>query len=190
VSVTQGAPYASSQEYVSKEAVRRNRKRSPATSGVSRDKTRGRLDTLDEQPHNAALDAFNALKRAVAGGDGEGLGELNERLRAEFKEFRLDRMDDGTVGVVPVLRERPAAELIGGYAAWAEAGKPLPSEEEARRIQRGEDTLAEGIWVTGDEINRPPAKALSVDQKPPYSHELGGFPTMALPPLLVEISRR
>jgi hypothetical protein len=28
------------------------------------------------------------------------------------------------------------------------------------------------------------------DRKPPYSHELDGFPTIALPPLLVEISRR
>jgi hypothetical protein len=95
-------------------------------------------------------------------------------------------MEDGTVGVLPVLRERPAAELLGGYAAWAAEGKPLPPEDEARRIQRGEGTLADGMWVTGQEHIRPPTKALRVDRNPTYPHELGGFLLgLALPPLTI-----
>jgi hypothetical protein len=66
-------------------------------------------------------------------------------LRAEFGEFRIDRMEDGVIGILPVLRPQPT-EPFGGYAAWVEAGKPLPSADEARRIQRHYDLLEEGMW--------------------------------------------
>jgi hypothetical protein len=52
------------------------------------------------------LDAFNGIARAVRGGDGEGLGELNERLRTVFAEFRLETVSKGdAVAVLPILRE-------------------------------------------------------------------------------------
>jgi hypothetical protein len=73
--------------------------------------------------------------------------------------------------VLPVLRERSVAAEVS-YAAWEEAGKPLPSEEEERRIQASNDTVAERMFVTGDEVIRPPAKALTVpDRNLTYSHE-------------------
>ena len=60
---------------------------------------------MEERPANAALDD-NDLRNAIRGAEGRGLGELNERLCAEFEEFRMDRTDDDVVGVQSVLRVR------------------------------------------------------------------------------------
>lgn len=61
------------------------------------------------------LDVYNAIAHAVRAGASEGgVAELNERLRAVFEEFRLDRVDAGVVGVLPVLRPGPAAAAVEG----------------------------------------------------------------------------
>jgi hypothetical protein len=135
-----------------------------------------------EPATDAMLDAWGDLRDAVRVG-GESLGELNERLRAEFREFRMDRMEDGVVGVLPVLRERP----VPSYAEWSEAGKPLPSEDEARRILRRDGVVADGTWVTGEE--RIPAKPLSVPAgKGPHSQEKSGsYRVPMLPRLKVPV---
>ena len=99
-------------------------------------------------------------KEAIRGAKGRGLGELNERLREEFEEFRLDQMDDGVIGVQPMLRKREF-DVGAAYAAWVEAGKPEPTPEQIgnhRRVQVAEDP----IWVTGKEMIRPPAKPLTI----------------------------
>ena len=54
---------------------------------------------------DAMLDIYNAMARAVRGeGKDESVGDLNDRLRAVFEEFRLDSVDAGVVGVLPILR--------------------------------------------------------------------------------------
>jgi hypothetical protein len=58
----------------------------------------------DEPSTDAMLDVYNALSRAIRGDGTEGVGELNDRLRSVFEEFRLGRMDDGALGILPVLR--------------------------------------------------------------------------------------
>ena len=87
------------------------------------------------------------------------MGELNQRLRAEFLEFRLDRMDDGVIGVVPVLRERPSLTLTVSYdEAMA---SPLPSYDDYLRMQR-EAAREDPLWVTGEEQIQPPTKLLKI----------------------------
>jgi hypothetical protein len=84
---------------------------------------------------------------ALAGG--ASLGELNERLRAEFVEFRLDRTEDGAIRIWPVLQRRP----IPSYAEWAAAGEaaaaggrgaPHPPPGRRRRRRPAEPTAREG----------------------------------------------
>jgi hypothetical protein len=57
-------------------------------------------------------------------------------------------------------------------------------------FDRGNTAVAQGLWVTGQEEIRPPAKALTVsDENPPYPQELVGFPSgLTLPPLVVRTS--
>lgn len=113
---------------------------------------------MEERPANAALDAFNDLRNAIRGAEGRGLGELNERLCAEFEEFRMDRTDDDVVGVQSVLRVREF-DVGAAYAAWVDAGKPEPTPEQVAEHRR--ERVADGpIWVTGSARMRPPAKAL------------------------------
>jgi hypothetical protein len=93
--------------------------------------------------------------------------------------------------VLPVIRKRPPETFDVGaaYREWEEAGKPLRPEAEARRLTRSEDALTERIWITGDEANRPPAKALTIpDRNLPYSQENSGSYRLALPPLVVEVT--
>jgi hypothetical protein len=116
---------------------------------------------LDAEPAPAAdamLDAWSDLRDAVRNG-GDSLGELNARLRTEFLEFRMDLMDDGVVGILPILRERPSpASDISYDEAMA---RPLPSYEDYVRMQR-EEVREDPLWVTGEERIRPHAKVLAV----------------------------
>lgn len=73
-----------------------------------------REPAAQDDPVDAALDLYDDLRRNVRGGDGS-LADLNERLRAEFEEFRLDRVDEGVVGVLP-----------GPAGARARLGRRLP----------------------------------------------------------------
>ena len=141
-----------------------------------RDDARAAVDRLEaalaaepEQPNtDALLDAWNDLARAVRG-DGGSLGDLNERLRAKFEEFRLDRMDYGTVGVLPMLH-REAVDPAALYRAWKEAGEPEPTTEAIKQYWR-EEAAENPIWATGQHSIRPPAKALRVStEKGPHSH--------------------
>ena len=130
---------------------------------------------MEDRPVNAALDTFNELRDALRGAGGRGLGELNERLRAEFEEFRMDSMDDGVIGVVPVLRRREidlSWDWYATYKEWIDAGQPEPTEEEIaayhrqEREERRRDRAEEPIWADGKEMIRPPAKPLMVQQVP------------------------
>jgi site-specific DNA recombinase len=51
---------------------------------------------------DAMLDVWNDLKRAVRGGD--GVADINERLRSRFEFFRLLWLREGLIHVQPVLR--------------------------------------------------------------------------------------
>jgi DNA invertase Pin-like site-specific DNA recombinase len=94
---------------------------------------RAKVDALqdDEPPTDVMLDLFNELRAAVTGGDGS-VAELNERLREEFEKFRLDYLNDGTVGILPVLRERTLSgvEIAALYGAWHDGGEQAPTAEE------------------------------------------------------------
>ncbi|HVS29575.1 MAG TPA: hypothetical protein VHE14_08475 [Solirubrobacteraceae bacterium] len=58
------------------------------------------------------LDVYNALARAIRGNGSGGIGELNDRLRSVFEQFRLGEVEKGVVGVLPVLR----SDVIERYA--------------------------------------------------------------------------
>jgi site-specific DNA recombinase len=120
---------------------------------------RQRVRALQEQlaieptrpPVDAMLDIYNDLARAVRGGAGESLAELNDRLRAIFEEFRLDCVDTGVVGVLPVLR----ADVIARYQNVApmmadyDGAIPTPSLPDSSPIV---------LWAT----DPPPSKSLRV----------------------------
>jgi DNA invertase Pin-like site-specific DNA recombinase len=127
------------------------------------------LESL-EDPADTALDTYNELRDALRGAGGRGLGELNERLREEFEEFRLDTMDNGVIGVLPVLRKREF-DWFASYTAWLDAGKPEPTPEQTEEHRR-EAVVDEPIWAEGKQQIRPPAKALAIpNENPPHSHE-------------------
>ena len=73
---------------------------------------------------------------------------------------------------------------------WSRRAELGHKEDKARLVQRANATVADGLWVTGEERIRPPAKALRVaDGNPPDSHEYHPFSIgLALPPLRVEVS--
>lgn len=135
-----------------------------------RDDTRERIErleaTLSAEPQvsttDALLDAYANLTKAVRGADDDGrtLADLNERLRAKFAEFRLDRVDDDTVGVLPVLHA-DAVDVSAAYRAWAEAGQPDPTAEEIEAWY-ADDQAEEPIWA----MPRPTAKPLHVALAP------------------------
>jgi DNA invertase Pin-like site-specific DNA recombinase len=65
-----------------------------------------------DPPTDSMLDVYNDLARAVRGkGDGT-VAELNDRLRAVFAEFRMDLVEPGVIGVLPVLRP----DVVDRYA--------------------------------------------------------------------------
>ncbi len=112
-----------------------------------------------ESDTDAMLDFWNDLRDDLHHG-GKSLGDLNERLRAKFEEFRIDQMEDGVIGVQPVLKARPF-DWAAAYREWIEAGKPEPTEEQIE-VERRERLAEETLWVTGEETIRPPAKAFTV----------------------------
>jgi DNA invertase Pin-like site-specific DNA recombinase len=65
-----------------------------------------------EPPTDSMLDVYNDLARAVRGSGDGTVAELNDRLRAVFAEFRMDEVEPGVIGVLPVLRP----ELVDRYA--------------------------------------------------------------------------
>lgn len=99
------------------------------------------LAELAAPTDDAMLDVWGELKRAVRKGE-DGVGGLNERLRAEFREFRLDLVDDESVAVLPILlpRDVPGSPLAL-LQAWQESGDDPTPEEVAdfeRHERRGE----------------------------------------------------
>jgi DNA invertase Pin-like site-specific DNA recombinase len=98
------------------------------------------LAELAAPTDDAMLDVWGELKRAVRKGD-DGVGGLNERLRAEFREFRLDLVEDESVAVLPVLLPRDVPDSpLALLQAWEEAGDPTPEEvaDFERHERRGE----------------------------------------------------
>jgi hypothetical protein len=82
-----------------------------------------RFDATSAQtPTDAMLDAFNAIKAALD----EGPAPINERLRRVFKEFRLARLDDGAISVLPVLAP-DAIEQHGRTASDEITGTSTPT---------------------------------------------------------------
>jgi DNA invertase Pin-like site-specific DNA recombinase len=88
-----------------------------------------KLDALENEPTptDAALDLYSELANAVRSG-GRSIRELNERLREQFEEFRLDQPDPDSVSVQPVLKpvEAPLGYMPGDPAIPAVAGKRPP----------------------------------------------------------------
>lgn len=100
------------------------------------------------------LDVYNAIAHAVRAGASEGgVAELNERLRAVFEEFRLDRVDAGVVGVLPVLRR----DFIARYRDNGMA--PVMTDyEDAIPTPNLPDSSPTVLWAT----TRHPVKPLAV----------------------------
>jgi DNA invertase Pin-like site-specific DNA recombinase len=115
------------------------------------------LAALEDEPTptDAALDLYNELAAAIRSG-GDSLGELNERLRGKFEEFRLDQVDDETVGVQPVLRVREM-DADAALREWIEAGEPDPTPEEVADYEAVEKASVP-IWAG----KRPPAMPLAI----------------------------
>ncbi len=69
-------------------------------------------------------------------------------------------------------------------------GQTAAPEEEARRITRKDDVVADGLFVTVEELMQPPAVALEVRiETGPDTQVFGPLSVgLALPPLTVEIS--
>jgi hypothetical protein len=106
----------------------------------------------EEPPTDAMLDVYNAIANAVRGGDSQaGVAELNERLRAVFEEFRLDRVDAGVVGVLPVLRR----DFIERYRDTAPV---MADYEDAIPTDNLPDSSPTVLWAT----EPPPVKPLAV----------------------------
>jgi hypothetical protein len=82
-------------------------------------------------------------------------------LRAKFTEFRIDEMDDGVIGVQPLLRHDPVQPGRDLYREWLESGDSHrePTREELAEFH---GTAEEPIWARGDEEIRPPLRALTV----------------------------
>jgi hypothetical protein len=91
----------------------------------------------------------------------------------------MDLMEDGVVGILPILRERPSP--ASGISYDEAMARPLPSYEDYVRMQR-EEAREDALWVTGEERIRPPAKALAVSTEngtglpgiPSHSLRVGG----------------
>ncbi len=136
-------------------------------SGVCRERVAelaGTLNAMEEEPSptDTALDLYNDLVRVVRGGDGSLL-DLNERLRSEFEAFELDRVEEGIVGILPLLRERGIKDVRALYRAWEEAGEPDPTAEEIEAYEARE-RAEEPIWAGKV---RPPALPLAVPDNDP-----------------------
>ncbi len=119
------------------------------------------LAALDDEPsdEDRMLDAYNELRRRILGGDGS-FADLNERLRANFEEFRLDRVADGTIGVLPVLRAHEVTDVTAAYKAWQDAGEPMPTDQEVADHDALSDAQ-EPMWIGAG----PPAKVLEIPVK-------------------------
>ena len=107
-----------------------------------------------DAPTDAMLDIYNDLARAVRGGEGETVAQLNDRLRASFDEFRIDRVDDAVVGILPILR----ADLVKRYT-----GTPQVMADDDTAIEV-DDLAPESpavLWAGGG-ADPPPIKPLEV----------------------------
>ena len=123
---------------------------------------RQQLAALDDQPHNVALDTVNAVKKALS--EEGGTRKLNERLRATFQEFRIDQIEDGTIGILPVLQpqviDRSSFDAFAWLDAWEEAGEPdLTPEQEAEYHKQEAENRA---MDRQEDLIRVPAKPLKV----------------------------
>jgi DNA invertase Pin-like site-specific DNA recombinase len=108
----------------------------------------------DEPPTDAMLDIYNAMARAVrGGGTDESVADLNDRLRAVFEEFRLDRVDTGVVGVLPILRR----DFIDRYRESGR-GSVMADYEDAIPTTNLPEASPTVLWAT----EPPPVKPLRV----------------------------
>jgi site-specific DNA recombinase len=127
------------------------------------------LAALDEAPPatDTALDLYNRLAKSVRGGDGS-LADLNERLRGEFRTFRLDRVDEGVTGVLPELRAQGVSDIAAAVAEWSADGEPEPTAEEIAHYEHLADA-GEPIWIGP---SQPVARPLSVIDGKPVNSQL------------------
>jgi hypothetical protein len=108
----------------------------------------------NEPPTDAMLDIYNVMARAVrGGGKDESVADLNDRLRAVFEEFRLDRVDVGVVGVLPILRR----DFIDRYRESGR-GSVMADYEHAIPTNNLPDASPTVLWAT----EPPPVKPLRV----------------------------
>ncbi|MGH2780070.1 MAG: zinc ribbon domain-containing protein [Thermoleophilaceae bacterium] len=133
-----------------------------------------------EPPTDAMLDVYNAIASAVRGGDSQGgVAELNERLRAVFEEFRLDRVDADVVGVLPVLRP----DVIERYRA-SDSAPVMADYEDAIPTTNLPDSSPTVLWAT----EPPPAKPLAVPSETGPNTQIPGLPGARLEPQSVALS--
>jgi len=115
------------------------------------------LTALDEPATDAMLDIYSRLRDSLRGvaEDGEdGLGTLNDRLRAIFKEFRLDKVDRETVGILPVLRP----DVIERYGT--EQITIVGDDQAVTSKQATPGDMPVALFASGENAVTPPATGL------------------------------
>jgi DNA invertase Pin-like site-specific DNA recombinase len=110
-------------------------------------------------PMDAMLDFWSQLGRAVKDGvdGGRSVEEVNLRLRDIFEHFRLDVVDEGVVGVLPVLAPS-AVERFGSDRLIVLSGDDVTYT--ANPAPSAESPIV--LFATGAESIRPPVKPVEV----------------------------
>jgi site-specific DNA recombinase len=115
------------------------------------------LYELNEPATDAMLDVYSKLRDTVQGAardPSDGLGTLNDRLRTIFQEFRLEKVDEDVVGILPILRP----DVIERFGA--ERTTMISGDVEVTARQATSPAAPVALFAAGDDAVRPPAKAL------------------------------
>jgi len=115
------------------------------------------LRELDEPATDAMLDIYSKLRESIRGAaddNSDGLGTLNDRLRTIFKEFRLDKVDQDVVGILPILRP-DVTERYG-----SDRTTMLSGEHAIQSEQSAPADMPVALFTTGTDLVTPPAKGL------------------------------
>ena len=116
-----------------------------------------------EPPTDEILDVHSELARIVRGGQPGDLRDLNERLRLIFSHVEMDTMEDGTVAVLPILRD----DVVERFADPSGALQVITAQGTSLMAPTEDLPPSAGLLlVTGDEKSRhgPPAKPFHINK--------------------------
>jgi site-specific DNA recombinase len=100
-----------------------------------------------EPPTDEVLDVYTELARIVRTGDATN---LNERLALVFDHFGMDTRDDGTITVLPILRDDVIERFADPAGALVNIRTSLQGQPHARMLVAGEG-------------HRPPTTFLTIE---------------------------